>query len=395
MRELTRRYREELFDNVVPFWEQNGIDHEKGGYFTCLDRHGTPFSTDKYMWLQARAVWMFARLHNDVSRDYGWLELAQQGLDFIRRHGRAPEGGVYFALTRDGRPIHIQRKIYSEVFFVMALTEMARATRRQEYLDEARGLFWQAYNLWKHPELLGRPILPGGFRGTTLADPMVFLGMVEELSSVDPEPASYDGVIDEMTAIALRHIRRDRRLVLENVAPGGEFLDTPQGRLLNPGHAIELAWFLMHLAKRTGRGALVEPALEVVDWSLERGWDEEYGGLYYFLDCDGWPPMQLEWSMKLWWPITEAMYATLLAWDISAEPRYLEWHRRVAGWGFAHLHDPQGDEWFGYLDRRGEPTHLLKGGAWKGFFHLPRALLYCVQLLERRDGEAGTRAATT
>jgi N-acylglucosamine 2-epimerase len=227
-------------------------------------------------------------------------------------------------------------------------------------------------------------MLPGGFRGTTLADPMVFLGMVEELARVDSGPA-YDGIVDEMTAVALRHIQRDRRLVFENVGPGGEFVDTPQGRLLNPGHAIELAWFMIHLAQRTGDNSLIPTALDVVDWSLECGWDAEYGGMYYFRDCDGWPLQQLEWNMKLWWPVTEAMYATLLAWDVSGEARYLEWHRRIADWGFDHLHDTEAGEWFGYLDRRGEPTHLMKGGAYKGFFHLPRALLYCIQLLERRE----------
>ncbi len=377
---LLDRYRAELFENVVPFWEQHGVDLELGGYFTCLDRDGELYSTDKYMWLQGRAVWMFARLHNEVSKDRGWLDLAQGGLDFIRAYGRAPGGRVYFSVTRDGQPIHIQRKIYSEVFTVMALTEMARATGRAAYLDEARALFWQTYDLWKTPQKLGRPILPGGFRGTALADPMVFLGMVEELSRVD-DPGQYAAVTEEMRGVALRHIHHDRKVVFENVGPGGEFVDTPVGRLLNPGHAIEMAWFLMHLARRTNDTTLTRDALDILDWSLARGWDDEYGGLFYFLDSESRPPMQLEWSMKLWWPITEAMYATLLAWDISGERRYLEWHRRISAWGFTHLHDPYGSEWFGYLDRRGEPTHTLKGGAWKGFFHLPRALLYSVQLL--------------
>jgi len=380
--DLLSTYRTELFDHVIPFWERHSIDHQYGGFFTCLDRDGSVYSTDKYMWLQGRAVWMFARLHNEVAQDRGWLELAQSGLDFIRRYGRTAEGRVYFSLTQDGRPIHIQRKIYSEVFFLLALTEMARATGSGKYLDEARTLFWQVYDWWQHPEKLGRPVLPGGFRGSKLADPMVFLGMIEELERLEPDPR-YAQLAQQMKTIALRHIQSPRRLVLENIGTDGEFIDTPTGRLINPGHAIELAWFLIRLGQRTGDADLTQRALEVIEWSFERGWDDEFGGLYYFLDCEGHPSTHLEWSMKLWWPICEALYGLLLAWHVSGDERYLGMQRQVHDYAFSRFSDRAFGEWFGYLDRRGEPTHTLKGGEWKGFFHVPRALLYSIQLLEK------------
>jgi N-acylglucosamine 2-epimerase len=383
MKDLLRIYRDELFNNVVPFWERYGVDHAYGGFFTCLDRYGNIYSTDKYLWLQSRAIWMFARLYNEVAQERRWLDFAQLGMDFVRRYGRTTEGRVYFSLRRDGRPIHIQRKIYSEVFYLMALTEMARATGRHEYLAEAKALFWAIYDWWQHPEKLGRPILSGGFQGTKLADPMVFLSMTEELLRLDADPC-YHAIEEEMTAIAERHVRSELKLVLEVVGPDGEFLDTPAGRLINPGHAVELAWFLIHLGQRSQDADLVNSSLQIIDWSMERGWDADYGGLYYFLDCDSRPPIQLEWHMKLWWPITEALYALLLAWDVSGENRFLKSHKAVQRYAFAHLHDDSAGEWFGYLDRRGEPTHQLKGGEWKGFFHLPRALLYMIQLLERR-----------
>ncbi|NLF30769.1 MAG: N-acylglucosamine 2-epimerase [Planctomycetes bacterium] len=377
-------YRAELLENVVPFWQRHGIDSEYGGYFTCLDRRGEVYSTDKYMWLQGRAVWMFARLHRTVDASRGWLDLAAQGADFIRRHGREPGGRVAFALTRDGRPMHVQRKIYSEVFYVMAMAEMAAATGQEAYLDEARATFWQTWELWNHPERLGRPILSGTPRGTTLADPMVFLGMIEDLAPLGDD-SRYGEVIERMLAIIARHIRPDRRLVLENVGLDGEALDGPAGRLLSPGHAIELAWFLIHLARRTGRDDLIATAIDVMDFSFDRGWDPQYGGLFYFLDAEGRPPTHLEWSMKLWWPMTEALYATLLAWTLTGDQRHLRRHDLVRQWSWDHLRDAEHGEWYGYLDRRGEPTNELKGGPWKGFFHLPRALLYCVDLLAARD----------
>jgi N-acylglucosamine 2-epimerase len=379
--DLAALYRRELLENVVPFWERHGIDHQCGGYFTCLDRHGEVYSTDKYVWLQGRAVWMFARLHGQVDCSRGWLDLATQGADFLRHCGRdKATGRVYFSLTRDGQPMHLQRKIYAEVFYQLAMTEMARATGRADYLDEARQVFWMIEDLWRRPEKLGRPRLAGTPRGSTLADPMVFLSMIEELSSLDDDPR-YGRLADEMTALALRHVRADRRVVLENVGPDGEAVDSPWGRLLNPGHAIEMGWFLIHLARRTGDKELVATALRIIDWSMEVGWDTEYGGLYYFLDADGRPAMPLESSMKLWWPMTEALYGLLLAWRTSGDERYLKLHRQVHDWSWEHLRDEPFGEWFGYLDRQGRPTQEAKGGAYKGFFHLPRALLYSIRLL--------------
>ena len=62
--------------------------------------------------------------------------------------------------------------------------------------------------------------------------------------------------------------------------------------------------------------------MEILDWSLELGWDKKYGGIRYFIDIEGRPPEHLERDMKLWWPHTEALYALLLAHSISGETGY-------------------------------------------------------------------------
>jgi N-acylglucosamine 2-epimerase len=374
-------YRDELLQNIVPFWQRHSIDKECGGFFTCLDRAGDAYSTNKYMWLQGRAVWMFARLHNEVDSNCGWLDIARQGADFLERHGRSPDGRVYFSLTREGRPIHLQRKFYSEVFYVMAMTEMARATRKESYLACAKELFWRIVDMWRDSSKTGRPILDGTFHGSNLANPMVLLGMIEELSPLDDDPR-YDELASEAIRLARRHFRPDRRIVLENVGPNGEFVDEPIGRLLNPGHAIEMGWFLIRRGRTSGDKSLIQLGLDAIRWSMEIGWDSEYGGLFYFLDCDNRPPLPLEWHMKLWWPISEAIYALLLGWDETGDMWFLDQHRKVHEYAWDHLRDAQYGEWFGYLDRQGRPTHMLKGGEWKGFFHVPRALLYSIQLLK-------------
>ena len=76
---LANQYRDELIEQVIPFWERTSIDHEQGGYFTCLDRRGKVFDTDKFVWLQARQVWTFSMLYNRYEKQARWLEIAANG----------------------------------------------------------------------------------------------------------------------------------------------------------------------------------------------------------------------------------------------------------------------------------------------------------------------------
>ena len=48
-KKLANQYKDELLDNVLPFLLENSQDHEYGGYFTCLDREGRVFDTDKFI----------------------------------------------------------------------------------------------------------------------------------------------------------------------------------------------------------------------------------------------------------------------------------------------------------------------------------------------------------
>jgi N-acylglucosamine 2-epimerase len=60
------KYENELYSSVIPFWEKNCIDKECGGYFTMLDRDGSIYDTEKYMWMQWRIVYMFALLYDET-----------------------------------------------------------------------------------------------------------------------------------------------------------------------------------------------------------------------------------------------------------------------------------------------------------------------------------------
>ncbi len=362
------RYRAELLDRVIPFWLRHSLDHKYGGYFTCLTREGAIYDTRKYVWLQGRAVWMFSKLYNELEPRLEFLQAARLILDFLRAHALDPQGRYYFSLTREGRPSFYQRKPYSAVFAMLGMLEFSKAANDASLRAEAIALFWKIRSWIEDPTLLGRPSqLP------SLADVMVTASMASEIARIDPDPR-YPQILRECLEASRTFYDPARRIFLEYPPDSA----TPEGRLFCPGDSIECAWFLLHANPDKEMQALL---LDSIEGALEFGWDKEYGGLYYFMDVEGLPPLALESNMKLWWPHTEAIYATILAHSLTNDRRFLTWLERVDTYAFAHFSDPEHGEWFGYCDRRGGLTNTSKGNNYKGCFHVPRMLLLSCQAL--------------
>ena len=381
---LKTEFEHELFDNVLPFWERYSPDKEHGGYFNHLDRDGAVYDTTKNVWLQARQVWMFSKLYNAVEQRPEWLEIATTGIEFLQKYAVREDGLLYFALAADGQPIYRQRKIYSECFYAMALAEYARATQKPDFAQESRSVFKMIMAMIEQPEKTGRPILPGAPDLQTLGIPMIMLNLIEEIAADDY--SDFQEQIDFCIERVKQHFIDGK--VYENVTPDGQIAaETAAGRLLLPGHAIEAGWFLLHWAEKLNNPELRTLCFAIIRNMFEIGWDEEHGGIFYFLDAEGYSPVQLEWDMKLWWPICEAMYAFLLLYSLEKDESDWQKFVQIKEYAFSHFSDPEYGEWYGYLNRRGEVTHRFKGGAYKGCFHVPRALWLCWQLLEKLETE--------
>ena len=166
------------------------------------------------------------------------------------------------------------------------------------------------------------------------------------------------------------------------VAPDGGIIDHAERRTLNPGHAMECAWFIMQEGRLRGNDSYVNLGLQILEWMWARGWDSTHGGLLYFTDLRGLPVQEYWHDMKFWWPHCETIIATLLAWKLTGEARYAAMHQQVHDWSFAHFPDREHGEWFGYLHRDGSLSQPAKGNQFKGPFHLPRMLWICARELE-------------
>ena len=376
-------YSNELINNTIPFWQRHSPDHEFGGFMTFLDADGTVVCTDKPMWVIGRITWLFSKLYNTVEQKDEWLSFAKQGIDFIRQYGFDKDGRMYYATTRDGRPLRKRRYVFTETFGVVALAEYAKATNNEQAKQEAKSLYKLILRYRNTPSLLEPKGYPETRQLKPHGMPMILLAMTQVLRQIDDDPLYEDVINNSIAEVRDDFLKPEFKVLLENVGPDGEFLDEPVGRSVNPGHAIETSWFIMEEARyRNNDETLIKLALQILDWSLDIGWDEEFGGIFYFRDCKGYPCPEYEHDMKLWWPHNEAIYATLLAYYLTADEKYSQWHAKLHNWAYAHFPDKINGEWFGYLHRDGTVSSTLKGNMWKGPFHLPRMQLNCWKLLE-------------
>lgn len=385
--ELIAVYRQGLLQDTLPFWLNHALDAEHGGYYSALDRQGSVIDTDKAIWIQGRFAWLLATLYVQVEARPEWLRTARSGVDFLAQHGFDTDGRMFFLVTGDGQPLRKRRYAFSEMFTVMAWAAYARAAGDAALGTRAIELFQSTARRLTAPGESEPKVDPRTRPSQGFGEPMILLNVAQTLRETLGWAGAegwIDWCLDRIRRFFLNH---DYQAVMECVGPGGELIDHYGGRTLNPGHALEGAWFVLREAHhRGGDRDLLQLGTQMLDWMWRWGWDETQGGILYFRDVKGLPVQEYWHDMKFWWPQNEAILATLWAYRLTGEPRYAQWHTQIHDWAYRHFPDPRYGEWYGYLHRDGRVSHTAKGTWWKGPFHLPRMQLICWQLLEELRG---------
>jgi N-acylglucosamine 2-epimerase len=375
-------YLNQLVNDTVPFWFPRSFDHESGGYLLMRDHDGTIIDEDKAVWIQGRAAWLLSTLYNTVEPKADWLEGAKLGIDFLNKYCFDSDGRMFFHMSRDGQPIRKRRYYFSETFAVIANAAYAKASGDETAAEKARFLFGKCIEYVTTPGLL-EPKFTNTRPAKGIGAPMIMINTAQQLRETIGDPRC-DGLIDGfIKEIERDFVKHDIGCVMEQVAPDGSIIDHIDGRTLNPGHAIEGAWFILHEAKyRNNDPHLIELGCKMLDYMWERGWDTEFGGIFYFRDVYNKPVQEYWQDMKFWWPHNEAIIATLLAYTMTGNEKYAKWHKMVHDYAYDHFHDKENKEWFGYLHRDGSIAQTAKGNMFKGPFHLPRQEWYCAELLK-------------
>lgn len=376
-------YKNELLKNTLPFWLNNSLDERFGGYFTCLGQQGKVYDTDKFVWLQCRQVWTFSMLYNQVEKKQEWLDFALEGAEFLKKHGRDQAGNWYFSLNREGDPLIQPYNIFADCFAAMGFGQLYKATNDSDYARIAKDTFHNILDRQHNPKGQYSKGYPGTRNLQDFALPMILSNLVLEIEHV-LEPDLVQKTVDHgIDQVINKFYRPDLGLILENIKADGGFSDSFEGRLVNPGHGLEAMWFIMDLAEKKQDQDLMQKAVNISLQLLDFGWDKTYEGVFYFMDAKGYPPQQLEWDQKLWWVHLEAIIAMLKGYLHTGNEKCLQWFEKLHTYSWNHFSDPENGEWYGYLNRRGEVLLPLKGGKWKGCFHVPRGLYQGWKTLER------------
>lgn len=383
---LLRTYRELLLDGIVPFWARHGPDEELGGVLSCMTEEGQRISTDKYLWSQARWVWTCSALYNRIERRPEFLRWARATIEFLRKHGRDEQGRWVYRTTREGVAVEGATSIYADCFVVYGLSEYCRADPDPALLALARATFDRIVRRIEEPDFSETAPYPLPPNRRNHGVPMILTEVAGELARTLHDDA-VARLADEYSRRVMEHfVRRERRCLLEFLDRNYCEVPPPEGTFVMPGHAIESMWFTLHRAVARGDRRTIAEAVEVIRWHLERGWDPVYGGLFLGADAAGHPPFFPHAETKIWWPHTEALYALLLAHHLTGEAWCAEWYERVHEWSFTHFPIPGIGEWRQRLDRAGQPITTVVALPVKDPFHLPRAAILAVELLQGNRG---------
>jgi N-acylglucosamine 2-epimerase len=383
---LRKQYLETLENDIMPFWLRHSYYSEFGGINNILDVDGRVLGNDKYLWSQGRALWTFSALCRRLEPRPEWRRFADHLFEYLSTQGRDEDGRWVYRLDKEGRVLDGDISIYVDGFVMNGMAEYYSLTGNKDALKIALETQENvARRLRSSGSYLTAPYkIPDGMK--TLGVAMIFSFFFYELGEIAENQDIKDQGVRLAKEILSDFVSPSQGVLHELVSCSGEKINTPEGNVCIPGHAIEALWFAITIFERTGDNGLIQRCCELILRHIEFGWDKEYGGIFLALDIQNRP--DVAWAnaqYKPWWVQIEALVATAYAYLHTQNPSFLDWHLKIQAWCWEHYPHPDG-EWYHWLDRFGNPSQGAPLPV-KDPFHLPRALLYLNSLCERIESE--------
>lgn len=419
MKELNKRMKNSLNEikdhienGIIPYWLNNSVDREFGGYLTCFDEEGKPDSdTNKYIVTQTRMIWGFSAYYREYPERMDLRRAAEQGVEFlIKNFWDSGYGGWFWKVSREGKVLDAGKVVYGQSFAIYALSEFTLATGNyigleyagktfdllQKYCaDTYRGGYYE--NL-EHDWTVSEPGFAGGDRKSL----DIHMHLMEaftalfELSKKEIHKRRLkeiikliiDKMIDKNTGCGLNQfdlnfnpipaINIRRTWNAERTA--GEIMDAPADTT-SYGHNVELAWLLNRAWEVLNDNAFEEPGIvkKLVDHCLEYGFDHSLGGVYRDGPHTGEPYVR----DKEWWQNCEVLVGFLDAFEKFNKTEYFDAFYKTWSFDRQYMINFKVGEWRQLLTKDGAVINGSIGNPWKGIYHTGRAMLECKQRLER------------
>lgn len=374
-------------ESLLPFWLENCVDRQYGGYLTDLNRDGSPRGTDKVLAAQARTIWTLSRLWRSGYHDPRIREAAAQGLEFLAQNfNDEAEEGWFWQVARDGTPRDMAKKTCGHAAVIQAMAQYHRAFQDPVALRLAQLTFDVLERHAKDPENPGyldfmtrdwTPDLEGSGHVKTADTHMHLMAAFTDLYLVTRSPAHGQRAREMLDLLVNRcylpeegccinAFRYDWQPVEDG--PMGE-----QNKTTSYGLNLELAWQMQRTAEALDRApdAYRRMGLRLVDHALRYGWDDRAGAMCCSGPHDG-PATDcfMEWRTQ-----AESAVALDWAWRATGEPRYLSALRRQVAWVLERQADPVYGGWYGALWPDGSVKSAGKARPWHGPYHEVRACL--------------------
>jgi len=381
---LRKFYEDILNEDVLPFWSKSElVDQINGGYTTCIDREGKKYSDDKSVIFQGRCLYSFSKLCYVYGKRKEWLENAQLGASFIKKHCFDKDGRMFAFTNAKGKTYDKNSSFYSEANTIYGLTEYYLLFKKEDDLALAEHCFdtivKQYYDGFNKPDNDSKLR-----KYHSHGDIMLLISTAQALKRVsEGKDSYYDEIIKEgIRDFFSLHYKDKLKCVIENAAYDGIMHNNPVDREVCIGHSFENAWFIINYAYITKDKKTMNKAIKVIDWTFDRAWDKKNGGFPSLVDALDWPSQHADARVRSWWTHLEAMIALLVAYKVTNKEEYFAKFMKVNDYFFKKFNDKKYGEFFEFLNEKGKPIDTEKGSFYKGPFHIVRALIIYIQILD-------------
>lgn len=394
---IAKGYRAQLIEEVIPFWETRVLDTERGGYYNFFTREGKLYDDRKPGWFAGRTMHTFSALYNEIEPRESWRNIARAGRKFMDTPFYAGNGRFNRMLSRGGEVLEGTTSIFTDHFAVKGLYEYIASCgdeRDEKDVQLARRLTGRLFSNVSNREIIGREC-PDGMQKHAVN----FMTLLVAQESRKLFGNEYQHLVDACIQRSLYMFANDEyRAPLEYLGLDGKPVLRDEGRIVDAGHMMEALWFAMQEGLTHENPGYVGRAGEIVDWLIERCYDEEYGGFLGHCDIEARVPQErfrsvdygyldVSWNDKIWWVQCEALLALAMSALLNQDERHYGYFLKLREFTESCFRDREYGEWYSFLKPDGSIYSDVKGSASKGPYHLPRCLMRLVLFLEEYLGD--------